>query len=411
MAGTLAVANGIAKITGHVHADLQPTMPRLYNRFGKGEGKPTGDRGYEISLTTALPFNFGTPGDGADMPVGESLETQRALVFTKRFTLPIRLTGKSMQTLGKNAKNFSYLKDWGKLNLDGGISAAHKIYNILGYGTGNGRLATISTGANSTTQTVNNDDKDRFLRKNMRISIVSSDFATVRGSQRITSESGNNSTTFTIAEAISSTTGDYVIAQNTANQCPTGLTAIVDDTTDAGVVFQNINRNTHTRYRGQMVNASSAALSQALLRRMLGGQIYPALHELKRGDYEIWSHPAQATAYQMLGWNKKYFEGSSKSMDLGFITYEFEGLPWVEDIDAPKDDLLFLKWSGLMKFTTMDWEWDETTGSIWRQVPSDTAGVAYKDEFEAYYQVICNYGCPNPQEQGRIHTLAVPTGH
>lgn len=415
MAGTLALAAGIARITGAVHAELQPTMPRLYNRFSKGEGRRVGDRGHELPTVTQLPFTHGMPADGGDMPIGESAETDRGLVFNKRYTHAIRLTGKSMKTLsGKNAKDFTWQRDWSKLNLDGAILAAHKMYNIYGWGIGNGRLATISTGAASATQTVDNADRDRFLRKSMRVQIVNPTTGTpgAGSPQNIISDAGTASgTTFTLGGSITSVTNDIVIINGGFNQAPTGLGAIVDDTTFAAVTFQNLSRNTFLRYRARLINAANASLSQSLLRRMLGGELFPALHELKRNEYEIWSHPAQCTAYQQLGWNKKYFEGKSKSIDLGFTSYEFEGIPWVEEIDCPKTDVFFLKWAGLMRFTTFEWDWDETTGDIWVRVPSTTAGTAFVDAFEAYYDHLNNYGCPNPQENGRIHTLAIPVGH
>lgn len=411
MSGNLTVANGIAKISGGLYQELIPTKALLYNRMNKGEGKPIGDRGFELPIGSALPFNHGFPADGGDLPIGESVETIRALVMARRYMHAIRLTGKAMQMLGKNKSNMSYVKDWSRLNIDAAIEAAYKMQNWYGWGTGNGRLATISTGATSATQTVSNNDKDRAIRKNMRISIVASDFSAIRGSARITSESGTGSaTTFTMSASIASTTGDYVVISGGSNAAITGLGLIIDDTTNASVYFQNVDRNTYLRYRAQCLTASSNGLSQALLRRILGAKILPALNVLNRGDYEIWSHPAQLTAYGQLGWNLKRWTGDSKSQDLGFTTYEFEGIPWVEEVDAPKDIVDFIDWSTMQKFTAKDWGWDETTGDIFRQVPSSTSGVAYTDNYEAYYDTIANYGCTNPQANAQIYSLALPTG-
>ena len=139
--------------------------------------------------------------------------------------------------------------------------------------------------------------------------------------------------------------------------------------------------------------------------------MFPTIGALRRADFEIWSYSSQWSAIAALGWTLKRYEGKSKSLDLGFTTVEWEGIPWVEDVYCPKDNVFFINWKTIRKFVTKPWGWDETTGAIWNRVPSSTTGHNFDDIFEGYYDVICQYGCPDPRQNGRIYGLTVPTGY
>jgi hypothetical protein len=160
-----------------------------------------------------------------------------------------------------------------------------------------------------------------------------------------------------------------------------------------------------------LLNAGTTALSLTIMRKMLGAKIFPAMGTLKRGDFEIWSYESQWSQMSAMGWSLKRFDGKSKSLDLGYTTLEWEGIPWVTDVDCPKDLVFFLNWKTIQKFVTKDWGWDETTGSIFNRVPSSTSGVNFTDAFEGYYDIIMNYGCPDPRQNGLIYGLTVPSGY
>jgi DNA polymerase len=92
------------------------------------------------------------------------------------------------------------------------------------------------------------------------------------------------------------------------------------------------------------------------LRRAVSAGVHINMGELNREALEIWSHPAQTSAYSALGWKLKRFEGSSKSVDLGFTAYEYEGINWVEDVDCDKDRLDFIDFSTMAKYVAKDYE-------------------------------------------------------
>lgn len=405
--GDLELANGVMRIVGGKVVKQYEESALLYNRMDKGKGTKISDRGYELPTHLEGNYNHTFMSDGGDFPAGGGNRVRRAQVFFKNYAHSCRLTGAAIDTVSSG--DVAYIKDWLQFNLDESVGAAHKMFNIYGWGTGNSRLATISAGANSTTQTVNNDDANRYLRAGLRIDIISSDGVTVRGTQPIANPSAS-STTFTIDAAISSTTGDLVVPAGAYNRAITGMRAIIDDTTDATVSFQGISRNTYTSYRATRVNASSVGLDVSHLRRLLGAGIHIQVGELNRKALEIWSHPAQTAAYSSLGWNLKRYEGTSKSIDLGFTTYSYEGIPWSEDVDCLKNEVDFIDWSTMGKYIAKDFGWDDKTGSILRQVPSSTSGIAYTDQYEAYLTARCNYGCTRPNKNGWVDTLTIPAG-
>ncbi len=403
--GDLSTMNAVMKIVYGKLAKQHEEEPYLYNKIGKGSGTKISDRGYEIPTHLDGNYNYTFTTDGGDLPAGGSQSVKRAQVFFKNHIAACRLTGGAIDAV--NGKDVGYVSSVLQWNLDESVKSYHKAANWHAWGTGSGRLATISTGATSTTQTVSNNDANRALHDGMRIEIT--DGTTSRGSAVITTAKAST-TTFLMASSLASTTSDIVVPSGGYNLAPTGIRQMVDDTTDGSVMFQGLSRNTYLSYRAFRVNASSAGLDPSFLRRLLGAGIHIAAGKLNRKSLELWSHPAQTAAYSSLGWNLKRFTGDSKSIDLGFTTYEYEGISWSEDVDAPKDEVDALDFSTFMKFVAKDPAWDEKTGSIIRQVPSATSGIAYTDQFEAYLVGRYNFGCTKPNANGWVDALAVPTG-
>lgn len=411
--GGLTAANGVAKLAGGGYTKIYQSSRELYNRMTKGTGKKFGSRGFELPTEQAGVYTHGFPSDGGNLPTGNSVQTIRPLIFPKRYMHSIQLTGASMEELSKNRKDISYVESWTKLNIDGAVEAARKMVNIYGWGTGNGRLGTISAGASGTTQTVNNNDNTRFLRLYMKVDIVDPTTYVARNTAplEITSDNVPGDTTFTVGTTVASTTSDLVVIAGGANKAQTGLGAIIDDGTKASVYFQNINRTSVPKYKAQMQTGSSLSLSLTGLRKILGGKIFPNLGTLRRQDFEIWSYESQWSAIAALGWTLKRYDGKSKSLDLGYTALEWEGIPWVTEVDCPKDDVFFLNWKTIEKYVTKDWGWDETTGSIFNRVPSASANYNFTDAFEGYYDIICNFGCPDPRQNARIYSLTVASGY
>jgi hypothetical protein len=409
LTGDLTVANGVVKIVGGKLIKQYEESKLLHNRLAKGKGTKIGDRGVEIPSQLGGNYNHRFMTDGGDFPAGGSPVVKRAQVFFKNFSHAARMTGSSIDSI--NSMDVAYVKDYADFVLDESMSAAYKMLNIYSWGTGNGRLATISSGANSATQTVSNNDANRYLRDGMVVDSITTATGTITAAAATVLNAKASATTFTTVAAMTTTvTSDIIVASGSYNLAPMGIRGMIDDTTDGAVIFQGLSRNTYPQYRAFRVNAGSVGLDVSHLRRLLSAGIHISAGELNRDKLELWSHPAQTSAYSALGWNLRRFEGSSKSIDLGFKAYEYEGIGWVEDVDAPKDEIDAIDWSTMAKYVAKDFGWEEKSGSILKQVPSATSGIAYTDQFEAYFTGRYNYGCTKPNANGWVDALAVPTG-
>ncbi len=404
--GDLTVANGVVKIVGGKLTKQYEEVALLHNRLQKGKGTKIGDRGVEIPSHLTGNYNHAFMADAGEFPVGGSNLVKRAQVFFKNFAFATRLSGAAIDSI--NSMDVAYIKDWLQFNLDESMSAGYKMSNIYAHGVGDGRLATLSAdGGSSTTQTVSNNDKNRFLKDGLKIDIVTPGTGAVAGSSNIDNHAAS-STTFTTLTAIDpGTSTDIVVASGSFNLAITGMKAIIDDVNNASAIFQGLSRNTYTGYRAFRVNAGTTGLDTSHLRRLLSAGIHIAVGELNRDALELWSHPAQTSAYSALGWGLKRFTGDAKSVDLGFTTYEYEGINWVEDVDCDKDRIEAIDFSTMAKYVAKDFGWDDKTGSILRQVVGTNT---YKDQYEAFMTSRYNYGCTRPNKNGYIDGLTIPTG-
>lgn len=70
----------------------------------------------------------------------------------------------------------------------------------------------------------------------------------------------------------------------------------------------------------------------------------------------------------------------------------------------PRNVAFGLQLNTFKKFMLHNWEWDDTTGSIWKQVVD---GTGRKDAFWAYGSLYCEFGNSDPQKSWRIQNLYV----
>lgn len=403
--GDLTVANGVVKIVGGKLTKQYEESKLFHNRLQKGKGTKIGDRGVEIPTHLTGNYNHTFLTDGGEFPVGGSNLVKRASVFFKNFAHSLRLSGAAIDSI--QSGDVAYIKDWLEFNMDETMGAAYKMCNIYAHGKGDGRLATISAGANSATQTVSNTDKNRYLRDGLKVQSVTPGTGAVTASGTILNSKAS-STTFTTEAAMTTTlTSDIIVAYGAFNLAITGKKQLIDDTTNGAVTFQGLSRTTYPAYRAFRVDAGSNGLDVVYLRRALSAGVHINVGELNRDDLEIWTHPAQVAAYTALGWGLRRFDGKSKALDLGFTVHDYEGIGMVEDVDCDKDRIDFLDFSTLAKYIAKDFGWDNKTGSVLRQVVGTNS---YKDQYEAFLTARYNYGCTRPNKNAFVDALTVPTG-
>lgn len=381
--------------------------PMFYNRVGKGKGTKISDRGLEIPSGLAPNPAHAHISDGATLPAGGSPAVRRAQVYFKNYVHVAKMSGAAIDAI--NSKDVAYVSDYLQYVLDETVSQAYKMCNIYAYGTGNGRLATISATATSATQTVNNNDANRYLRDGLVIDIVNTTTNVPEQTALTIDNAQASSTTFTLTASTTATTPNIVVASGGYNLAVTGLKQIIDDTTNGSTTFQGLSRQTYPKYKAFKVGAGSLGLDVSYLRRLLGAGIHINVGQLNRNNLEFWSHPAQWSAYNALGWPLKRTDMKNMTVELGYTVAEYEGINWVQDVDCSKDVIYAIDFSTMFKVEGKAPGWDDKTGAILRQTPSSTAG-RYTDQYEAYWTFRYNYGCYRPNKNAWIDSLAVPTG-
>lgn len=392
------------------------TAAILFNRVFEGKGIPISNRGLEIPIHVGPNPDFTFYSDGGTLPGGDGQRLTRASVGFQSFALAVQFTGATLDAVGADAVTYAKAMAF---NIKNATVDAIKFLNIYSFLDGTGLLS--KAGATASWAAANDgvdkdvsgtEDGSRYLRINMRIEVHSGVTATVRGVLRVTEIV--NSTTIK-ASVISDTSlasvtvGDGIFVEGSFGKAIMGLDGIVDDGTVVAT-FQGVSRTSFPEFKGNVISLSgSPALAREHLRRAVF-QIQNARGSVNMGDLEIWGHPAQLHAYADLGWALKRFEGTARKLDLGFTTYEWEGIPWVVDTDAPKSKLYFLDTSSLLKTQARALSFDDRTGAVLRQIPSATAG-RYDDKFVAYLLARINLGAYSPNSNTKVTGLLIPTGY
>lgn len=408
----------------------------LWNDVFEGSGTMISNRGLEIPVHMAPNGVHAWYGDGGALPAGDSEKVNRAIVGFYSYVKPIQFTGATLDA-GGGGDATNYVKALA-FNVKNGVIQAIKELNYYAFLDGSGTLATIgsivtpSTTVNATLDVTGSGNGARYLRPGQFISVYNSTGTTLKFQAQIITvnniigaagtvafTSAGGAVTVTIGPASSATAtavGDIVVsatgitgsAADSQNKAMAGLKVIVDNGTFAAN-FQNVNRVNNPQYNANVLALSGTpALTRDYLRRAIWLP-QQARGAVDRSKLRLWSHGGQLHAYVDMGWTLKQFNGDTMKMDLGYTAFEFEGVPWVIDTDAPRDTLYLLNKDSMLKVTARKLSFDDRTGSILNRVPTSTGG--YNDQFVAYLEFRGNLGAYYPNANTAITGLGVPAGY
>lgn len=191
---------------------------------------------------------------------------------------------------------------------------------------------------------------------------------------------------------------------------PQGLLGIVDDG-NILQVFQNIDRDSIEEWKALVIDGSAAPYStnttEGLLQRatMDAMELNDAETSHILATFAIWRN-----LYNQLKTTQGGFGATeSKSGNLvvgakGIKVWAGDKLVEVRAVPKlPLGKILGLDASTLRRFHLSDFQWDDTTGSIFKQVQN---GQFVKDEFWAYGRMEIEFGCWNPMKNWRIDSLS-----
>lgn len=270
------------------------------------------------------------------------------------------------------------------------------------YGLGNGLLANPA-GNVSSAATSFSVNTTQYLRRNMVIDIFNGATKTI-DSKRITRvDRFNNAIYFATSLSAALITTDAVVKENIRDSAATdgkemmGLRGIVDDATDL-TTFQNIDTSANDEWKAVRINASSGNLTSDLLQRLIDDVA------ILGGDEPdtLITHPKQRRKYlDLVVPQKRYADGN---MDTGFTKVSFNGKELWLDKDCQTDVVYGVTKASLRKFEVKSLQMGRHDGS-------DVFLRSYgSDVFQAYWIHYCNFGTGKRNSNGKIVSLATPSG-
>lgn len=313
----------------------------------------------------------------------------------------VRMTSESINDSMKTEGAFvSTKKDEMKRLID---DLARKDEYSLGT-DGRGIIALVTTGANSTTQTVDSpggiagsDYGNRFFSVGMYIGFVNPSTGALRSSsiRKVTAVAAAG-TSITIDSAFSSTTDDYIV--QAANSSVTdildtsyehgfwGLMALFDDGTYRNNYF-NIDRSLWQQYQSY-VKASTGALSLDLFQQVadvvdqkLGGEIdlMTAHHAVRR----LYIKMSEADR-RYSGANLLRPDGGTVAMKQGDLTMGEVPIKAIRTHPLASMFLLDTKGAEMVEYGSEKGKWVDEDGRL--LIRAGTGSTA-RDSFEAWYRI------------------------
>lgn len=196
-------------------------------------------------------------------------------------------------------------------------------------------------------------------------------------------------------------------ADNSAGKDCMGLLGMVDD---GGIVstLQNISRTTHLWFKSYVMDVTShyggsPALTETVLidadriARFRGGGRVDLIVLSEEGFNQVW---ADLKADRQIN-DPRSYTGGRKGIDILFGGRRGVNLRTARKM--PSTLGFGVQTSELRKFLLHEWEWDDTTGAIWKQVTDSTGR---KDAFYAYGSAHMELAIKSPQKCWRVENWA-----
>ena len=406
----MADANTITRIGGilkNVYSDAiveqQNLAAVIRKRFTKAKGTRMGGDHLEVSIR----IGGNRAGVGARLsddalPVPLRQQEKKFQIFDRAVFGVIKVYDKDIQNTRENAQAFiNHLDD----EVTQIAKDTTKVQNIDTYMDGSGTLATVNASTVATAIFVGKTGTafglfgTRYLQLNDQIDIWDPTFTTQRtpaGGLTITALVPSTQTV-TLSANVTLTAGDIVVRANTVNKCYVGLQLATDNST--AVTFQSLSRATFPITQGNVLDVGGASLIEAHLQ-----QIQSLLRRVSGEINDMFVvGDAQWDAYVALGQALKRYVNTMK-LDRGFMTLDYNGVPFVYDPDCPPAVIFALREEFVQNGVVTPLSWSEEDGAILKWNAGFAAYTAFMREYG-------NYVYPRPNALARIQTLAVPAAY
>jgi hypothetical protein len=369
MPATLTTVNAILKeiYEPKMREQLQNDAVALkrIERSSEGVVSDVGGKYVTFPLHTRRNSGIGARNELEALPTAGQQGYAAARIALRYLYGLVRLSGQTMELADKNYQAFASALEQ---EMSGLRSDLTKDLNRQVYGNGSGAIATVGTAA--VTQNYIDSQTAQWAQLGMQVDII--DGATL-GNPTPTVKASNrqvtaiNTTTGRITfdgAAVSTVVGDIMVRTGNVNREWSGFGSIIA----ASGTFQNVDPSVEPTWAAVVDSngGTNRALSEGLMLlqhdavRANGGQITAMFSNLgvRRAYFNLLSQQRRFT-------NTTTFEGGFSG--LAFTTDRGD-IPFVVDIDAPKNRIYGINEKEITLYREADWEFMDRDGSKWQRV-------------------------------------------
>lgn len=405
-----ADANTITRIGGllkNVYSDSIEEQQNLAAVVRKRFSKAKGERMGGDHLEVAIRVGGNRAGVGARLsddalPTPGRQQEKKFQIFDRAVFGVIKVYDKDIQNTKSNEQAFINHLDDEVTQISKDVL---KHMNVMTYGDGSGTLTLVKNNTVNVPTFVGASGTafgqwgSRYLQVGDQIDIWDAAFVNQRTPAGGVGILGivPATQTVTVSANLTLTATDVVVRSNSQNKEYVGLWLATDN--NSAVVFQGLSRATFPTLQGNVIDAGGATLSEAFMQ-----QIQSAI-EVASGEFPdmFLVSQCQWDAYVALGQALKRYVNTMK-MDRGFQELDYNGVPFIKDVDAPPAAVMALREEFVQNGVVTPLSWSEEDGAILKWVAGFAAYAAFMREYG-------NYVFPRPNGLGRIQSLAVPTAY
>lgn len=377
-------AKGYIETQQQTDPDFLSTIPEGTEKLG-GE-----DAGFRFAVRMERRQNGGAQNQNETFRDNATGVRKQSTVAAKVNIWAVELTGFAM-TLSKNQVDafVAGLDD----EFEDALSMMKKDMNRQCFGTGTGVLTQVN-GAVAASASVVVDNVQYFFA-GMKLDIFTGATKEVNG-VKVTAI--NESTkTLTMESAVTCSDNAKIYRQGTNDNAPSdgkemmGMFGLTDDGTEF-TTFQGLSRSSYDIWKGTIVDANGAALTNDMLQRAADKG------ERRSGKNidTLVSHRNQRRQYLNLTTPQKRFQDDS--LDSGFKDLDWNGHRWRVSHDCQKEVVYLYPRNGVKKYEAHPIKLDDTDGSTVHRIPRT-------DTFESYYKHYGNIGTKHPASLVRLDNL------
>lgn len=303
-----------------------------FRAFLEGDKVRTNVKGRSLFVNVEPNPSYGSPGEGAKLPVGGSgVEIEAKIFYLNQFM--VGEINKEVLEQDNDKAVIGLLKN--RQSRD--TQTFRQIQNLWMFGVGTGALGVISDASGGTTVVFGGDYKAENIKKNSRLYFYTAAGVRRVGGGAVTSTVQSNDGTTVVFDQVPNDLAatDIAVYEDSFGNAPHGLAYHI---TDVAGDWLGINTATNPNVRGTVHDAQNNSILPGML------DLVSAKARKRTGvsapvyDRVIICHIAQTFNYQQLGYtlNRTVEASGNARLDLGFRNVMHNGMRFREDANCQR---------------------------------------------------------------------------